>query len=593
MKGIRFHVVWSVILAVLSVAVLVSCHRSGQDQAARAGAKTAAPAPFELEEATVAGLQEAMAAGKTTSERLVTLYFERIDRIDQGGPGLHAVIQKNPDALAIARALDQERKEKGPRGPLHGIPVLIKDNIDTADNMETTAGSLALLGSKPAKDAFIVERLRAAGAVILGKTNLSEWANFRSSHSTSGWSGRGGQTRNPFALDRNPSGSSSGTAAAVSANLVTVGIGTETDGSIVSPSSCCGIVGIKPTVGLVSRSGIIPIAHSQDTAGPMARTVSDAATLLGAITGPDPSDPATQASGARVFKDYREFLKPGGLKGARIGVLRAKAFNFGSRLEPILQAAVEALKREGAEVVDPVEFPTLGQTDDAEYQVLLYEFKADLEAYFASRPGSPVKTLKDLMAFDLQNADREMPFFGQETVEQAAAKGPLTDKAYLDALAKCRELMRNKGIDAVLAAHKLDALIALTNGPAHMTDLVNGDSFSGSSSSPAAVAGYPTITLPAGYVFGLPVGVSFIGKAWSEPELIRLAFGLEQALGQRRTPRLLPTAEFPPFLGAASQRQKWEPQEKRLLKTQKAIKIGDKPLRTLKFLRSDPIEEGS
>ncbi len=539
-------------MCALILILATSCGPSGRAPAEKAGAKAITPAPFELEEATIAGLQEALTAGRTTSEKLVTLYFERIDRIDQSGPGLNAVLQKNPDALAIARALDKERKETGPRGPLHGIPVIIKDNIDTADNMETTAGSLALLGSKPAKDAFIAERLREAGAVIIGKANLSEWANFRSSHSTSGWSGRGGQTHNPFALDRNPSGSSSGTAAAVSANLVTVGIGTETDGSIVSPSSCCGIVGLKPTVGLVSRSGIIPIAHSQDTAGPMARTVSDAATLLGVLTGPDPNDPATQASGARIFKDYRQFLTPGGLKGARIGVLRAKAFNFAGRLDPILQAAVEALKREGAEVVDPVEFPTLGQTDDAEYQVLLYEFKADLEAYFASRPGSPVKTLKDLIAFDLQHADREMPFFGQETVEQAAKKGPLTDKAYLDALAKCRELMRDKGIDAVLAAHKLDALIVLTNGPAHMTDLVNGDSFSGSSSSPAAVAGYPTITLPAGYVFGLPVGVSLIGKAWSEPELIRLAFGLEQALGQRRAPRLLPTAELPLSVPASS-----------------------------------------
>jgi len=528
----------AVIIAASLPALAVSCGPRAE--------KPAAPAAFALEEATIAGLQEMMASGRTTSEKLVSLYLERIDRIDQGGPGLNAVIQKNPDARTIALGLDRERREKGPRGPLHGIPVLIKDNIDTADAMETTAGSLALLGSKPAKDASVVERLREAGAVIIGKANLSEWANFRSTRSTSGWSGRGGQTHNPYALDRNPSGSSSGTAAAVSANLVTVGVGTETDGSIVSPSSCCGIVGIKPTVGLVSRSGIVPIAHSQDTAGPMARTVSDAATLLGAMTGADPADPATQAAGVRVFKDYREFLAPGGLKGARIGVLRAKAFNFESRLDPILKNVIEALKREGAEVVDPVEFPTLGKTDEAELEVLLYEFKADLEAYFAARPGSAVKTLEDLIAFDAKNAGREMPFFGQEIVEQAAKKGPLTDKAYLEALAKCRELMRDKGIDAVLAEHKLDALIALTNGPAHLTDLVNGDSFSGSSSSPAAVAGYPTITLPAGSMFGLPVGVSLIGRAWSEPELIRLAFGLEQALAMRRVPRLLPTAELPP-----------------------------------------------
>jgi len=532
------------VITALALTLSLACGPSAERPSEKAAAKKAAEAVFPLEEATIAGLQEMMTSGKATSEKLVTLYFERIDKIDQGGPGLNAVIQKNPDALAIARELDKERKEKGPRGPLHGVPVLIKDNIDTADNMETTAGSLALLGSKPAKDAFIVERLREAGAVILGKTNLSEWANFRSSHSTSGWSGRGGQTKNPYTLDRNPSGSSSGTAAAVSANLVAVGIGTETDGSIVSPSSCCGIVGLKPTVGLVSRSGIVPIAHSQDTAGPMARTVSDAATLLGAMAGPDPHDPATQQNGVRFFQDYREFLKPGGLRGARIGVLRAKSFNFASRLDPILQNAIEAMKREGAEVIDPVEFPTLGKTDDAEYEVLLYEFKADLEAYFAARPGAAVRTLEDLIAFDVKNADREMLFFDQEIVERAAKKGPLTDKAYLEALAKCRELMREKGIDAVLVEHKLDALVVLTNGPAHMTDLVNGDSFSGSSSSPAAVAGYPTITLPAGWVFGLPVGISLIGKAWSEPELIRLAYGLEQALGMRKAPRLLPTADL-------------------------------------------------
>ncbi len=536
------------VIAALGLTMSVSCGPSGEKPAEKAPAKKASPAPFPLEEATIAGLQEMMTSGKETSESLVKLYLERIAKIDRGGPGLNAIIQANPDALAIARELDRERKEKGPRGPLHGIPIVIKDNIDTADGMETTAGSLALLGSKPARDAFVAGRLREAGAIILAKTNLSEWANFRSSRSTSGWSGRGGQTKNPYALDRNPSGSSSGTAAAVSANLAAAGVGTETDGSIVSPASCCGLVGLKPTVGLVSRSGIVPIAHSQDTAGPMARTVADAATLLGAMAGPDPNDPATQTTGVRLFQDYREFLKPDGLKGARIGVLRVKSFNFAKMLDPILQNAIDAMRKAGAEVIDPVEFPTLGQTDDAEYEVLLYEFKADLETYFAARPGSGVRTLDDLIAFDEKNADREMPFFGQEIVEQAAKKGPLTDKAYLEALAKCRELMREKGIDAVLAEHKLDALVVLTNGPAHLTDLVNGDSFSGSSSSPAAVAGYPTITLPAGYVFGLPVGISFIGKAWSEPELIHLAYGLEQALGMRKAPRLLPTVELPPTI---------------------------------------------
>jgi amidase len=541
-----------VIFAMTALILGSSCKGKPDRAAGEAPAGKTAPAAFPLEEATIAGLQDMMTKGRATSESLVSLYLKRIAQIDRSGPGLNAVIETNPDALAIARELDRERKEKGPRGPLHGIPILIKDNIDTADKMETTAGSLALLGSKPAKDAFIVGRLREAGAVILGKTNLSEWANFRSSRSTSGWSGRGGQTKNPYALDRNPSGSSSGTAAAVSANLVTVGIGTETDGSIVSPASCCGIVGLKPTVGLVSRSGIVPIAHSQDTAGPMARTVADAATLLGPLAGPDPSDPATQQNGVRLFQDYREFLKPSGLRGARIGVLRARGFSFSKALDPILQNAVEAMKREGAEIVDPVEFPTLGKTDDSEYEVLLYEFKADLEAYLAGRPGSSARTLADLLAFNEKNAGREMPFFGQETFERAAKKGPLTEKAYLDALAKDRELMGEKGIDAVLAEHKLDALVVLTNGPAHLTDLVNGDSFSGSSSSPAAVAGYPTITLPAGYVFGLPVGISLIGRAWSEPELIRLAFGLEQALTMRKAPHLLSTAELPPtgpFLG--------------------------------------------
>ncbi len=530
-------------LAICGLVLGASCKAPANRDEESAAAKTA-PSPFPLEEATITGLQEMMAAGKETSESLVSLYLERIEKIDRSGPGLNSVLQTNPDALAIARELDRERREKGPRGPLHGIPIVIKDNIDTADRMETTAGSLALLGSKPARDAFVVERLREAGAVILGKTNLSEWANFRSSRSTSGWSGRGGQTKNPYALDRNPSGSSSGSAAAVSANLAAVGVGTETDGSIVSPASCCGLVGIKPTIGLVSRSGIVPIAHSQDTAGPMARTVADAAMLLGAMTGADSNDPATQSNGVRHLKDYREFLKLGGLRGARIGVLRAEAFHFPKTLDPILQNVVELMKKEGAEVVDPVEFPTLGKTDDAEYEVLLYEFKADLEAYFAGRPGAPVRMLTDLIAFNERNAEREMPFFGQETLEQAAKKGPLTEKAYLEALAKCRELMREKGIDALLAENRLDALVVLTNGPAHLTDLVNGDSFSGSSSSPAAVAGYPTITLPAGWVFGLPVGISLLGKAWSEPELIRLAYGLEHALGMRRAPRLLPTVDF-------------------------------------------------
>ena len=536
----RFRKSLTLMAAAFLVMAAAACKPGGN----RAPEKTA-PVKFPLEEKTIAELQEMMISSAATSESLVSLYLKRIDEIDWGGPGLNSVIEKNPEALSIARELDRERKEKGARGPLHGIPILIKDNIDTADRMETTAGSLALLGSKPVRDAFVVGRLRAAGAVIIGKTNLSEWANFRSSRSTSGWSGRGGQTRNPYALDRNPSGSSSGSASAVAASLAAAAVGTETDGSIVSPSSACGIVGIKPTVGLVSRSGIVPIAHSQDTAGPMARTVADAATLLGAMTGTDPGDGATKASEGRFLGDYRESLRPDGLRGARIGVLRSDSFNFAKKLNPILQTAVEAMTREGAEIIDPVEFPTLGKTDGSEYEVLLYEFKADLESYFAGRPGAAVHTLADLIAFNEKNADREMPFFGQEILEQAVKKGPLTDKAYRDALAKNHELMRAKGIDAALAGHKLDALVVLTNGPAHLTDLINGDSFSGSSSSPAAVAGYPTITLPGGWINGLPVGISFIGGAWSEPVLIRLAYGLERALQMRKAPRFLPTAELP------------------------------------------------
>lgn len=532
------------VLALLLAAA--SCHRPADRAPAQATFAKAAPLPFPLEEKTMADLQEMMASGQQTSESLVSLYLRRIDEIDKTGPGLNSVLEKNPDALAIARELDRERQEKGVRGPLHGIPVLIKDNIDTADNMETTAGSLALLGSKPVRDAFVAARLRAAGAIILGKTNLSEWANFRSSHSSSGWSGRGGQTHNPYALDRNPSGSSSGSAVAVSANLAAAAVGTETDGSIVSPASACGIVGIKPTLGLVSRSGIIPIAHSQDTAGPMARTVADAATLLGAMTGVDPADAETKASEGRALSDYRESLNPGGLRGARVGVLRSEKFGFNEqKLDPVLARAVEVMRNEGAEVIDPVEIATLGEFGRLEYEILLYEFKADLAAYLAARPGAAIRNVEDLIAFNSAHAASELPFFGQEVLEAAAKKGPLTDKAYRDALAACREMTRAKGIDAALAKHKLDALVVLTGGPSHLTDLVNGDSDTGGSSSLAAVAGYPSITLPAGWVNGLPVGISFIGRAWSEPKLIRLAYGLEQALGMRRPPRFLPAVELP------------------------------------------------
>ena len=516
-----------------------STERSGRD------IRNAA-ATFPLEEATIEQLQRMMTTGARSGEEIVALYLGRIGALDQSGAGLNAVLEINPDALTTARALDRERAAKGPRGPLHGIPILIKDNIDTADRMETTAGSLALLGSKPLRDAFVVERLRAAGVVIIGKTNLSEWANFRANRSSSGWSGRGGQTRNPYALDRNPSGSSSGSAVAVAANLAAAAVGTETDGSIVSPASYCGIVGLKPTVGLVSRAGIIPIAHSQDTAGPMTRTVADAARLLTALAGPDPRDPATGESEAKTPRgDYAEFLDAGGLRGARIGIVRSDSFGLSRKLDPLLAGAVAAMKREGAEIIDPVEIPTLGKTDDSELEVLLYEFKADLAAYLNGRPDAKIRGVADLIAFNDRHREQEMPYFGQEILEKAARKGPLTDKAYAEALKKNHELTRTKGIDAALAGYRLDALAAITSGPAHPTDLVNGDANTGGSSSPAAVAGYPSITVPAGFVSGLPVGISFFGRAWSEPTLIRLAYAYEQATRARRPPRFHPLADVP------------------------------------------------
>jgi len=511
------------------------------------------PPPPAVEEMSVAQLQAGMTAGQFTSEEITRQYLSRIDLLDRSGPGLRAVIEVNPDALEIARALDRERWKGTVRGPLHGIPVLIKDNIDTADKMLTTAGSLALADSRPARDAFVAKRLRDAGAVLLGKTNLSEWANIRSNHSTSGWSGRGGQTRNPYALDRNPSGSSSGSAAAVSAGLCAVAVGTETDGSVVSPSSVCGIVGIKPTVGLVSRTGIIPIAHSQDTAGAMGRTVADAAALLTVLAAVDPDDAATQGAVGHIA-DWTASLDAVGLQGARIGIVREKGFGFGAKSDTVLAGVVEALKRQGAVVVDPVALPNLGKTDASEMEVLLYELKADMAAYLATRPGTKVHTLADLIAFDRAHADAELPFFGQELFEQAEKKGPLTDAAYLAALRKDRELMGPQGIDAALAKDKLDALVALTNGPAHLTDLVNGDSWTGSSSSPAAVAGYPAITVPAGFVQGLPVGVTFFGRAWSEARLLRFAYAYEQATKARKPPQYLPTLEFKPAPTAQEKR---------------------------------------
>ena len=496
---------------------------------------------FELDEVTIPQLQEWMTSGRYTSRRLVELYLQRISELDSKGPTLRSVIVTNPDALTIAGQLDAERRASGPRGPLHGIPVLVKDNIDTADRMPTTAGSLALEGSIAARDAFVVERLRAAGAVILGKANLSEWANFRSTKSTSGWSAIGGQVRNPYVLDRNACGSSSGSGAAVAANLAAVAVGTETDGSIVCPAAVNGIVGIKPTVGLISRVGIIPISASQDTAGPMTRTVTDAALLLAAMTGVDPRDRRTKASASRT-REYRNSLDAGALKGARIGVPRQRFFGYSPAADKLIDSAIDELRRQGATIVDPANIATAGKFDDCEFEILLYEFKAGLNAYLKGlAPSAKVRSLKELIAFNEREREREMPHFGQEILEMAEKKGPLTSAAYKRAVATCKALSQTKGLDAALAAYKLDALIAPTLSPAWPIDHVNGDHFLGASSTPAAVAGYPSITVPAGVVRGLPVGMSFIGKPWSEARLIALAYAYEQATRHRRPPQFMPT----------------------------------------------------
>jgi amidase len=504
----------------------------------------AAPAPlpqsFELEEATVATLQEGMTSGRWTARSITEQYLRRIASVDRAGPSINSVIELNPDALDIADRLDQERKTKGPRGPLHGVPVLVKDNLDSGDRMATTAGSLALAGSNAPRDSTVVERLRNAGAVLLGKTNLSEWANYRSTTSTSGWTGRGGLTRNPYILDHNACGSSSGSGAAAAASLAAITIGTETDGSVVCPSSICGLVGIKPTVGLVSRAGIIPISATQDTAGPMCRTVTDAALVLAAIQGADPRDSATRAAGARAPGGYVDQLRPDGLKGARLGVVR-KGFGLPSSVDPVLAEAIAALKHAGAVIVDPADIPHIAKLSDPETLILDFEFKAGIAAYLATRgPGFPMKTLADLIAFNSANHEKEMPWFGQEIFERSVKKGPLTDPKYRAAVATCRRLSRTEGIDAVMAAHRLDALIGITAGPSWPTDLVNGDRYTGGSSTPAAVAGYPHVTVPAGWVHGLPIGLSFFGKAWSEGTLIRYAFAFEQATKARRAPQFLP-----------------------------------------------------
>jgi amidase len=500
--------------------------------------------PGLLDEATIGELQREMELGRYSARAITNSYLDRIAEIDKSGPAINSIIELNPDARSIANEMDRERRLGRLRGPLHGIPVLIKDNIDTHDRMTTTAGSLALAGSIPPQDATVAKKLRDAGAVIIGKTNLSEWANFRSSHSSSGWSGRGGQTKNPYVLDRNPCGSSSGTGAAISANLAAIGVGTETDGSVVCPSNANSLVGIKPTLGLISRAGIVPIAHSQDTAGPMCRTVTDAVNVLVALMGVDSRDSATQAQTGKTARDYRKFLDMDGFRGARIGVHR-KSFGFNDAVDKLMNDCIDLIKRHGATVIDPADIPTQGKFDDSELEVLLYEFKADLNTYLASLGSrAPVKSLKEIIDFNEQHRDREMPWFGQDIMIKAQAKGPLTEKAYKDALAKNLKLSRKEGIDFVMDKNKLDALIAPTGGPPWPTDWVNGDHFTGGYSTASAVAGYPHVTVPAGYVFGMPVGISFIGKAWSEPTLIKFAYAFEQATKVRRPPQFLPTAKL-------------------------------------------------
>ncbi|MDP8923417.1 MAG: amidase [Chloroflexota bacterium] len=501
-----------------------------------------------IEEVDIATLRAGLAAGRWTARQLVEAYVARIDLLDRGDRGLHSVLEVNPEALALADASDRERGEGRLRGPLHGIPILLKDNIDTADHMLTTAGSLALTGSRPDRDATVAAKLRAAGAILLGKTNMSEWANFRSTRSSSGWSGRGRQCRNPYALDRTPGGSSSGSGVAAAASLCAAAIGTETNGSIVSPAAANGVVGLKPTVGLTSRAGVIPISHTQDTVGPLGRTVADVAAVLGAIVGPDPRDPATSESAGRAHADYLQFLDPDGLAGARIGVPRTCYFGYSEHADAIVDRAIELMRAAGATIVDPADIPTAQAMADSPTvrEVLLYEFKADLNAYLAERRDPNLATLADVIAFNAAHAEQEMPYFRQELLEQAEAKGPLTEDGCRAALATNRRLSRAEGIDAVTDALNLDALVAPTAGPAFVIDPINGDRRLGSSATPAALAGYPLLSLPAGYTpFGLPVNVTFMGRAWSEPTLLRLAFAYERRAASRRAPAYLPTIALP------------------------------------------------
>ena len=504
-------------------------------------ATTQSSGKLNVIEADAATLQALMQSGKTTSLAIVRAYLTRIRALDKSGPRINSVIELNPDAISIARVRDRERKAGKIRGPLHGIPILIKDNIATMDAMQTTAGSLALVGAKAPRDAFIVTRLREAGAVILGKTNLSEWANFRSTRSTSGWSSRGGLTKNPYALDRNTSGSSSGSGAAMAASLATLAVGTETDGSIVSPANANGIVGFKPTRGLVSRDGIVPIAHSQDTAGPMTRTVADAALLLTVLAATDTRDTATKDASAKAV-DYTKFLDRDGLKGKRIGVVKSQFGGRNDLASAVVEKALDVLKAQGATLIDVPELPNASQYGQSEYDVLLYEFKADMAAYLAEfAPNLPIKSLSDIMAFNEKHRDRVMPYFAQEHLARAAAKGGLDSKEYLAALANNLKFSREEGIDKALLDNKLDALVAPSGSPAWLTDFIRGDNSGGGFSSPAAVAGYPHMTVPAGFAGGLPCGISFVGTAWSEPKLIAMAYAFEQASKHRRQPKYLKT----------------------------------------------------
>ena len=498
------------------------------------GAPAVAKVTTPVSNQTIAEFESDLSHGRTTVRATTEGYIARIGAIDSSGPALHAVLEVNSEATRIAGELDAKH---GKHRPLFGVSVLLKDNIDTADTLLTTAGSLALMTSKPTRDAFIVRRLRDSGAVILGKTNMSEWANYRSTRSSSGWSGRGGQTKNPYALDRNPCGSSAGSGAAVAAGLAIVAIGSETDGSIVCPSSANGLVGIKPTVGLVSRSGIIPISASQDTAGPMAHTVADAAAVLTVLAGFDPDDPATAPLKSHPAPDYTRFLDANGLKGARIGVLRHYA-GFHEQVDVVFEQALTALRAQGAVLVDPVEIPNSEKLDVDEQVVMQYEFKDGLNRYLGTRKGEGPRTLAELIDYNNQHLNSEMPFFQQELFLKSNASGPLTDHAYMEAHERAKRLAGPEGIDAALAKDHLDVLIAPTLGPAWTTDLINGDHFLGGGVSTApAVAGYPHITVPMGSVEDLPVGLSFVGAAWSEGKLISYAYAFEQATHASRPPR--------------------------------------------------------